>query len=101
MTDQPKWTPGPWRVEVRPEVAFVVGPDNVSIVMRAFGNFGISENTKATMGLIAAAPDLYEALDALVVELCDYMKINHLGDPEQKHNIKLARAAFAKARGQS
>lgn len=45
-----------------------------------------------------AAPDLYEALDALVVELCDYMRINHLGDPEKKHNIKLARAAMRKAK---
>jgi hypothetical protein len=37
---------------------------------------------------------LKEALTALVDETVDYMKINHLGDPEQKHNIKLARRAL-------
>jgi hypothetical protein len=44
-----------------------------------------------------AAPDLLEALKGLVEEVCDYATINKLGDPEQKHNVKLARAAIAKA----
>lgn len=34
------------------------------------------------------------ALTALVDEHCDYMLINHLGNPEEQHNIKLARAAL-------
>jgi hypothetical protein len=38
---------------------------------------------------------LEAALRAIVEEQCDYMRINHLGDPERQHNIKLARAALA------
>jgi hypothetical protein len=38
---------------------------------------------------------LEAALTAMVEEQCDYMRINHLGDPERQHNIKLARAALA------
>ena len=38
-----------------------------------------------------------EALNAMVVEYCDYMTINKLGNPETQHNIKLARAALAAA----
>lgn len=53
----------------------------------------------ANARLIAAAPDLLAALQAIVDENVDYMTINHLGDPEQQHNIKLARAAIAKATG--
>jgi hypothetical protein len=37
---------------------------------------------------------LRTALTALVDETCDYMLINNLGDPEKKHNIRLARAAL-------
>jgi len=55
-------------------------------------------NTIAAADTIAAQAArieaLEEALTALVDETVDYMKINHLGDPEQKHNIKLARRAL-------
>jgi hypothetical protein len=42
---------------------------------------------------------LREALRAMVEEQCDYMRINHLGDPERQHNIKLARAALGDGNG--
>jgi hypothetical protein len=48
---------------------------------------------------LAASPALYEALEALVEEVCDYARINNLGEPEAKHNVKLARAALLLARG--
>lgn len=51
--------------------------------------------------LIAAAPELLEALEAMVAEKADYMRLNHLGDPEAQHTVKLARAAIAKATGGS
>jgi hypothetical protein len=38
---------------------------------------------------------LEAALTAMVEEQCDYMRINHLGDPEKQHTIKQARAALA------
>jgi hypothetical protein len=34
------------------------------------------------------------ALRQLLDEKCDYMIINHLGDPEKEHTVKLARAAL-------
>lgn len=37
---------------------------------------------------------LQEALQMLVDEKCDYMKLNLLGDPEQQHTIKIARTAL-------
>lgn len=46
------------------------------------------------------ALDLLEALQAMVAAEVEYMIINKLGDPEKQHNIKLARAAIAKALGQ-
>jgi hypothetical protein len=55
----------------------------------------------ADLRLAASAPDLLEALKGLVEEVCDYATINKLGDPEQKHNVKLARAAIAKAEAAS
>ena len=56
------------------------------------------ENERVS-ALHAAAPDLLAALKAMVVEYCDYTIINNLGNPETQHNIKLARAAIAKAEG--
>lgn len=38
---------------------------------------------------------LRKALEAMVAEKCDYMKINNLGDPEEQHTIKMARRALA------
>ena len=38
--------------------------------------------------------DDQKALGAMVVEKCDYMKINNLGDPEETHTVKQARAAL-------
>jgi hypothetical protein len=52
---------------------------------------------EANARLIAAAPELLEALQAMVDAEVDYMTINNLGDPEQQHNVKWARAIIAKA----
>lgn len=35
------------------------------------------------------------ALENLVEEKCDYMRLNHLGDPEVQHTVKYGRAALA------
>ena len=37
---------------------------------------------------------LQEALREMVNEKCEYMHINHLGNPETTHTIKLARKAL-------
>jgi hypothetical protein len=65
-------------------------------------NYGLSVDpwmdvSEQDARLIAAAPDLLEALKAITEEVCDYARINNLGDPELKHNVRLARAALSKA----
>lgn len=47
--------------------------------------------------LISSAPDLLLAVKCLCEEMADYMKINHLGDPNDKHNYRLGMAAIHKA----
>lgn len=98
MTDQPKWTPGPWAVERNKRTwgwVDVVGP--------SLGVGGPTQATDLTLAdevkriaeahLIAAAPDMAEALDAV-----DRM----LSEP-RKHNATtiraMVRAALSKARG--
>lgn len=55
------------------------------------------EDRDRLRGLIS---ELAAVIDALVEETIDYMTINNLGDPEQKHNVKRARAIIAKTEGQ-
>lgn len=50
-----KWTPGPWSIDK----GYIVSED--LIIATIFPHF--SEADKANAHLIAAAPDLYEALD--------------------------------------
>jgi hypothetical protein len=59
----------------------------------------------ANARLIAAAPDMYEALKALVAQILDYEKVNNLSpNPGRKYcwdNTERAVAAIAKAEGAS
>jgi hypothetical protein len=48
-----------------------------------------------------AAPELLELVKAFVTAEVDYMTLNNLGDPEQQHNVKWARAVIAKVEGLS
>lgn len=57
------------------------------------------EESLANARLIAAAPELLEALIAMEREKSDYMRLNHLGDPSNETTNKMARAAIAKAQG--
>lgn len=91
MSAEPGYIKGPWRLDFRPEVAFIVGPNRESIAERAHGNFGVDEKTKATMQLVAAAPDMLEALEMALHHLDD-----RLGTSYTYHAIC---AAIAKAKG--
>lgn len=51
--------------------------------------------------LVAAAPDLLCALRMLYNETADYIRINQLGDVHHNHSMQRARAALAKATGES
>ena len=98
MTDQPKWTPGPWAVERNKRTwgwVDVVGP--------SLGVGGPTQATDLTLAdevkriaeahLIAAAPDLYAALDGLL----GLLDAGSLYEPQ----AYAARAALAKARGRA
>ena len=102
MTDQPKWTKGPWAVERNKRTwgwVDVVGP--------SLGVGGPTQATDLTLAdevkriaeahLIAAAPDMAEALEKA---------LNVITNTESEMGETLpcgdaARAALAKARGQA
>lgn len=113
MSEQ-KHTPGPWVVDpdhprdispaddLRLGVASICNADNIN------GGWVFGEESKANASLVAAAPDLLQWLLALE---CDINTMAYCYDkkPENfwramavaKENAIHARAAIAKARGQS
>jgi hypothetical protein len=99
MTDQPKWTPGPWAVERNKRTwgwVDVVGP--------SLGVGGPTQATDLTLAdevkriaeahLIAAAPDLYAELVSLMAA---YAECNGEDHPAYGR----AEYALAKARGET
>lgn len=88
---EPKFTPAPW------SVSFYTGAIESGEKVVATVNYSISEgNPDINANLIAAAPELYEALkDLLFVADVPIFRAAH---PE---SLQKARAAIAKARGES
>lgn len=112
-----KHTPGPW---ISGEYDDTCGYDcmtgGISIGPRGNGpvhldgaNYGQErckaikpealERMEADARLIAAAPDLLEALSGLHADVMDYIRLNNLGG-ENNHWLVIARAAIAKATGE-
>lgn len=85
---QTKWTPGPWSNDRIGEIAVSLGDDNIALVCFE-GELNDEKECEANAHLIAAAPELYEALKEVVA----------LSDRKQ-HAWDNARAALAKARGE-
>lgn len=112
MTREKKFTPGPWRVGMESGhnanvITAVSDGDGICLV------YGIPQNRKvdevgtssgiANAHLIAAAPDLMEALERL---LNAYLNIADSGDAgnwdaEKESEVVTARAAIAKAYGET
>ena len=89
-----KHTPGPW--EMRGLTIFEPGKVALSIA-------SITQhepNARANARLIAAAPDILEALKGLLADIQDYQRINNLGG-DDNHWQAMARAAIAKTEGRS
>jgi len=93
MTDQPKWTPGPWRATTHdhPEQGVYAG---YRIAKMTGGEI---QRDRANAHLIAAAPDMAEALEKA---------LNFITNTESEMGETLpcgdaARAALAKARGET
>ena len=87
-------TKGPWRVD---------GPNGyinqIGIGPSIGAAYGAGEEVKANARLIAAAPDLLEALENLHANIAEYARINNLGGFDNQ-DMQQARAAIAKARGE-
>ena len=90
-----KHTPGPWKAHFE-EAYFVTGPDlgRVAMMMNLRGAHGLGgrrsgDESAANCRLIAAAPDLLEALRDMVSDHKDLSAAT----------LRFARAAIAKAEG--
>lgn len=87
---EPKFTPGPWSV-IKGRHFY---EDRFGVEIKG-DDFSIQPQmgmTEANAHLIAAAPELYEALEELLIQTRQY---------GHKPEIKMAEAALAKARGES
>ncbi len=92
---EPKWTPGPWTTDLGPNESaeICMAPDGELIAdcyLMTTGNGSGHANAR----LIAAAPELYEALQAFV-------NWRYAEDPDDGSVTDAAYAALAKARGES
>lgn len=86
-------TPGPWTWT---SYDVLLAADYVD-VMRGWGDCndsGISINNDADKPLIAAAPELLEALEGLL-----FLAESHFSDQVQREHISFCRAVIAKAKG--
>jgi hypothetical protein len=87
----PRHTPGPWRND--PEIGVTFGPDGTAIQT---GGAGCAEEFRANAVLIAAAPDMLEALKATVKYL-RYLRESYGVGNQVNDMIHEADRAIAKA----
>ena len=112
-TQTAKHTPGPWEVQEGAECCFHRG-NRYSITLPIDRGItetiaevwpGSDERDKADALLIAAAPDLLEALETITLYLAEAhaedKAVDHYGDETCSYceGIKAAEAAIAKAKG--
>lgn len=89
-----EWTPGPWEAVNERDV------DTADGKCIAIMGVGVDE-FEANAHLIAAAPDLYEALEKILRECGDEMSDGYLANFVHSDKASVARAALAKARGET
>lgn len=99
--NKPAFTPGPWITARADRTIGIFSTGNVAFfVAKAYG-----PDKKANAQLIEAYPDLYEALESLLNDCEEYVRINNLhdddGSPANTHSTRRARAALSKARGEA
>lgn len=94
--EEMKHTPGPWRIGTAPPNGEqTIGTIRGMMVAVATTGVGMEEETLANARLIAAAPELLEAL-------CEMLAIVELMSPlydKEQQQAQAARAAIAKAIG--
>lgn len=94
-----KFTPGPWEVILKPMYFRI--DFNDSCVHILYGNPNAREEAKANAHLISAAPDQNAALSELLERYTSLVNCGDCGnwDPETEAEVINARAALAKAQG--
>jgi hypothetical protein len=100
------FTPGPWKI-VAPSIrephgvngAKIWGANDAPVCQIPRRADRPLDRKRADLNLIAAAPEIYEALRGLLAEITEYQTINSLGG-ENNHWQDKARAALAKAKGE-
>lgn len=104
-----KHTPGPWKyidatkvagMQFAPACVIQSGDKNIARFSWNDNSpwFPTKEESQANARLIAAAPELLEALKGLLADIEDYQRVNNLGG-ENNHWQVISRAAIAKAEG--
>lgn len=99
-----KHTPGPWVVEENSSPPLIWGNDYEKPVAevelhRSYADY-VDGEAQANARLIAAAPDMLEALENLVAKY-NAMQDGNIGAQLTNGDFFAARAAIAKAKGQA
>lgn len=90
-----KFTPGPWTAE--PMVGRGAWVKGVTGEWAALSCGDTNERAQSNASLIAAAPELYEALEGFVI----FHSGHAMANAELQARMIAARAALAKARGEA
>ena len=91
-----KHTPGPWYAGTKSVTASET-ENRLGLDVRIFG--GNRDDNKANARLIAAAPEMYETLKALVQELSENDEDGLIEHTDQMINARAVIAKIAKAQG--
>jgi hypothetical protein len=103
---KPAWTPGPWVAQKAPHGPIDIFDGRGRDVVTVYGGGVGAEDQNGNARLIAAAPELYEALlkaEQFIsngVEL-GFIRMPDVETPDSAHDtLPAVRAALAKARGE-
>lgn len=95
-----KHTPGPWHRNIKPASKYNVVFAGRNTHVAAVKTEGLSEaEIEANMDLIAAAPELLDALQAIVAECSPGNRPYSTDSYLPEHLLEQARVAIAKAMG--
>lgn len=111
--EQVRFTPGPWKIFWAKDAFgkekshLIIGIGELNGEGVADCGFGVwrggSDEAIANARLIAAAPELFEALSAVVADILDYERVNNLapnpGKQDCWQSVTCAKAALSKATG--
>lgn len=101
-----KATPGPWRLNPDGSISDCTPASNVVADVELSADWDYCGMAYANAHLIAAAPELYEALESLLTEACKIIegRQSNIADRDGidiSYAIDLASLALSKARGES